>query len=155
MQTFVPEKTSYAASVQVLDRQRLGKQRVEVLQIVSALTGLRLVDGAVVPRESTAWTHHPATCMWRGHLGALYDYQVATCEEWTAGRGYRDTCRAKTLLLLDAWSGDVSFTVPPWWGDDRVHRSHRANLIRKEPERYGLLWPDVSAAEGYFWPVAA
>ena len=50
MQTFVPEATSYAASVRVLDRQRLGKQRVEVLQIVSALTGLRLVDGAVVPR---------------------------------------------------------------------------------------------------------
>jgi hypothetical protein len=39
LQTFVPENT-FEHSVRVLDRQRLGKQRVETLQIMKALAGL-------------------------------------------------------------------------------------------------------------------
>ena len=41
MQTFLPHP-NFAASAHVLDRQRLGKQRVENLQIMSALLGLKL-----------------------------------------------------------------------------------------------------------------
>ncbi len=39
MQTFIPEPDLYQ-SVRVLDRQRLGKQRVETLQIMNACVGL-------------------------------------------------------------------------------------------------------------------
>ena len=38
MQTFLPY-SNYPASARVLDNKRLGKQRVEVLQILKALAG--------------------------------------------------------------------------------------------------------------------
>jgi len=87
MQTFVSEDTFYA-SVRVLDRQRLGKQRVETLQIMKALAGL-----------SKGWINHPATRMWRGYERALLDYQNATCNEWLR-RGYKDTCFTKTVRVF-------------------------------------------------------
>jgi alpha-tubulin suppressor-like RCC1 family protein len=47
------------------------------------------------------------------------------------------------------------------WGDcsrgqlgsgDAVSRSHRSNLIRKMPEHYGPIWPDVPDDLPYYWP---
>ena len=95
MQTFVPENT-LQNSVRVLDRQRLGKQRVETLQIMKALAGL-----------SKGWTNHPATRMWRGHEYALLCYQHYTVEEWKR-RGYKDTCWDKTKAVYDEFF-DLSF----------------------------------------------
>ncbi|MCM3554595.1 hypothetical protein M3697_05675 [Janibacter melonis] len=54
MQTFLPY-ADLAATAEVLDRERLGKQRVECIQVVRAL---------VVPGDG--WRHHPAATMWRG-----------------------------------------------------------------------------------------
>jgi hypothetical protein len=34
-----------------------------------------------------------------------------------------------------------------------VHRSHRSALIRKDPDRYGLLFPGVPDDLPYVWPV--
>jgi hypothetical protein len=48
MQTFLPYE-SYARSAAVLDRQRLGKQRVEAMQILRVLAG-----------ETAGWGNHPA-----------------------------------------------------------------------------------------------
>ena len=45
--------------------------------------------------------------------------------------------------------------LPRWLGDERLHRSHRAALVRKDPERYGRLFPDADPAEPYFWPTGA
>ena len=56
MQTFLPYP-DYAASAKVLDRQRLGKQRVENLQIIKALLD-----------PTYGWQNHPAVKMWRGHI---------------------------------------------------------------------------------------
>lgn len=141
MQTFIPVP-DFAGSASLLDRQRLGKQRVETLQIMGAL-----VDPA------KGWQNHPATRMWRGHEGALGLYQVATVGEWLS-RGYRDTCLAKTFALLDGIElPDSSFELPAWWGDERVHLSHQANLVRKDPGLYGELFPGVEPMDGYHWPV--
>ena len=52
MQTFVPF-ADFEKSMRTLDSKRLGKQRVEVIQIVRALT---------VP--GYAWSSHPAVLMW-------------------------------------------------------------------------------------------
>lgn len=52
VQTFLPYP-DFAQSAQCLDRQRLGKQRVEVLQLLKALKG-----------ESKGWKNHPAAKMW-------------------------------------------------------------------------------------------
>lgn len=78
MNTLLPYR-DFTQSAACLDRQRLGKQRVEVLQILRALNG-----------ETTAWRNHPAVRMWEGHVPSLVCYGVAVCREWI-GRGYKDT----------------------------------------------------------------
>lgn len=43
--------------------------------------------------------------------------------------------------------------VPPWLGDERVHASHRSNLLRKDPVWYGQFdWTD-NPTDPYVWPV--
>lgn len=140
MQTFIPEPT-FTGSVRVLDRQRLGKQRVETLQIMKALAGL-----------SKGWTNHPATRMWQGYETALFIYQQATCDEW-ASRGYKDTCLDKTY---DVWAEHFyspRVTYPHWMGDNRVHDSHKAALVFKNPVWYNKHYPNVVGEYNYYWPV--
>ena len=88
MQTFLPFP-DFDRSAGALDTVRLGKQRVETLQVMRALT---------IP--DYGWRHHPVTRMWRGFRPALMAYQDAVCDEWER-RGHADTCRAKTLVELD------------------------------------------------------
>ena len=143
MQTFVPE-TSFTDSVRVLDRQRLGKQRVETLQIMNALVG-----------ESKGWTNHPATRMWRGYEDALLVYQMHTVREWKA-RGYKDTCWEKTCAVYAKHFGEIDpfdVSIPHWWGDDRVHDSHKSALVFKDPVWYNQVYPDVVGEYNYYWPV--
>src|SRR3954467_500955 len=54
MQTFLPV-ADFAGSARLLDTPRLGKQRVETLQILRAI---ELPD--------YGWANHPAVLMWRG-----------------------------------------------------------------------------------------
>ena len=169
MQTFLPYP-SFARSARVLDRARLGKQRVETLQILQVLTGNRLVssvrsdDGRPVPlppdrwhleaRAARGWAHHPAVLMWSGHIPGLLDYQRAICLEWT-DRGYRDTCLEKSAFLVTAsgFSPDP-ISLPAWWGSERFHAAHRATLLAKDPDWYGQFrWTDSPDPDG-LWPVA-
>jgi len=141
VQTFLPDP-DFATSAGVLDRQRLGKQRVETLQIMTALL------------TGTGWVNHPATKMWRGHEVKLLHYQAAICDEWE-NRGYQDTCWVKTLsLAFKHGIKPLQVTVDPsWLGDEAFHLSHRSNLFRKNPAHYGAFWPDVPADLPYVWPV--
>ena len=153
MQTFLPY-ADFAASARTLDDRRLGKQRVETLQVMGVLveafwdnTTERVTDR--VPR---GWRSHPVVLMWRGHEGSLLAYQRATCAVWT-DRGFNDTCYAKTAALLTHRFGGAPVDPPPWLGDPELHRSHQSNLIRKDPERYGPLFPGVPGDLEYVWPV--
>src|SRR5829696_6328403 len=83
MQTFTPY-SDFEATARALDTKRLGKQRVEVTQIVRALT---------VP--GYAWASHPAVLMWKGYEEALGRYGLTMCRVWTE-RGFADTC-AETI----------------------------------------------------------
>lgn len=140
MQTFLPY-VSFAKCAAVLDNKRLGKQRVETMQIMKALT------------TGVGWIHHPATKMWAGYEHALMRYQEATCHEWHEVRGFKDTCLDKTIELLLAAPGYYTTDDPFWLGDRRVHLTHRANLLRKDPIHYGQFgWP-MKPREGYYWPV--
>jgi hypothetical protein len=136
MQTFVPYGTDFKANAAVLDRQRLGKQRVEAWQILNALQG-----------RSKGWVNHPATRMWRGYEAALCDYAIAMCDEWLV-RGYTDTMRQRFVDLL---TDDP--VKPGWLLRSDVKESHRSNLIRKMPDHYGPLWPAVADDLPYVWPV--
>lgn len=148
MQTFLP-CADFAATAAVLDPRRLGKQRVEALQVLRALT-----------RSGYGWQHHPAVRMWRGHAQAVAAYGLAICTEWTA-RGRADTCAATIALDLTAAGEAPPRTqaelaalglLPPWLGDERVHRSHRRALLAKDPDHYGPLFPDDEPAAEYYWP---
>ena len=134
MQTFIPYPSA-ARSAQVLDRQRLGKQRVEALQILRVLQG-----------KSSGWAHHPAIRMWRGCEHALAVYGWAMCDEWIQ-RDYVDNCR---MEFVAAMRGPL--IVPSWIGDEAFHRSHQSNLVRKLPAHYGPLFPGVPNDLPYVWP---
>jgi hypothetical protein len=43
--------------------------------------------------------------------------------------------------------------LPPWLGDDAVHRSHRSALLRKAPDAYAAAFADVPDDLDYVWPV--
>lgn len=139
MQTFLPF-SDFAASAAVLDRARLGKQRIEVLQLLRVLCG-----------ETTGWANHPAARMWRGHRGALARYGLAACAEWVR-RGYVDTTAEKIAALVDLHDLGAEARAPAWIDDETVLLAYRSNLVRKAPDFYGRLWPDVSAGLPYVWP---
>jgi hypothetical protein len=136
MNTFLPY-TSFRASARVLDRARLGKQRIECKQILRALQG-----------ETQGWANHPAAKMWRGHERALCGYAIAICAEWIA-RGYKDA----QLEWFERKHESLPRTgAPPWLGSPVFHASHRSNLLRKNPVWYGQFgWQEPTTLE-YVWP---
>lgn len=159
MQVFVPLAESFQKSIEVLDRARLGKQRVECTQILATLRTER-VGGAGLP---VGWRNHPAVAMWRGYESALAVYTTMCVAEWTA-RGFKNNMvspyNQETFLRSGGWHVSQSLVedgrdaeLPPWWGREDVHASHRANLIRKDPEWYGQFGWSETPVEGYVWPV--
>jgi hypothetical protein len=140
VQTFLPY-ADFAQSAACLDMKRLGKQRVETLQILNVLSG----------KTTGGWVNHPAVRMWRGSEHYLIAYGVAICREWHL-RGYRDTCLEKILATLPLFKAPTTWTVP-WLRDPAFHASHRSNLLRKSPEHYTQFgWTD-DPADPYVWPV--
>ncbi|WP_238421823.1 MSMEG_6728 family protein [Gordonia sp. 'Campus'] len=147
MQTFLPYP-DFRRSAEALDQARLGKQRVETLQILRAL---ELFD--------YGWTNHPAVVMWRGHTPALVAYGLAFVEVWTR-EGRADSTAPMIAEFAPGVVGRsqsdlaASGLMPPWLGDERVHRSHRSALLRKDPDFYGTRFDDVGDDLPYFWPDA-
>lgn len=144
MQTFLPYP-DFADTAKVLDRKRLGKQRVETLQIAKAISG-----------TSSGWTNHPAVKMWQGHPEALLAYQYAVCNFWTSFK-YKDTCLEKTAAVLGlpvlGQHAIDGLLLPAWIRDEDLHRSHRSNLLRKDPAWYRHFWPAEPDDLPYVWPV--
>ena len=120
MQTFLPYD-DFVLSLDCLDYRRLGKQRVEAMQLLNAMK-----------REKGGWINHPATKMWRGYEKALTD--------------------KNTMKIVDV--GELNDDdYPPWFGNEKIHASHRSNLLRKNPEFYGKYgWTEPDNLE-YIWPV--
>ncbi|MFF1375665.1 MSMEG_6728 family protein [Streptomyces sp. NPDC058308] len=149
MQTFLPY-SDFTRSATALDRARLGKQRVEALQVLRGLT---------VP--GYGWRHHPAVRMWTGYEEALVRYGLDVCAVWVA-QGRTDTCAATLVADFARHRPDTAVRaqeqladdgeLPPWLGDPAFHRSHRSALVRKAPELYAPLFPDVPDDLPYVWP---
>jgi len=136
VQTFLPF-ADFEQSAKVLDRQRLGKQRVENLQILSAL---------IFP--SYGWQSHPAVGIWRGCGRLFLAYQTAICTEWTR-RGYADSCLEKTHKLLA--DRQLLDGVPTVLGHEPFHAAHRAALLYKNFDHYKQFdWLETPKLE-YIW----
>ena len=150
MQTFLPY-ADFTASARALDQKRLGKQRVETLQVLR---------GLIVP--TYGWRHHPAVKMWIGYEEALGRYALDFAQVWTA-TGRADTTAATFRADLAAATGIISLRtqeelaaageVPPWLGDEDFHQSHRSALLRKDPGFYGPLFGTVAEVP-YVWPAS-
>ncbi|RJL31598.1 MSMEG_6728 family protein [Bailinhaonella thermotolerans] len=149
MQTFLPYP-DFAETARVLDRLRLGKQRVETLQVLRALT----VAGY-------GWRHHPAVRMWSGYEEALVRYGLEICRVWCAAGRADTTAATMTRELADRCGighprGQNALArasaLPPWLGDPGFHRSHRSALLRKDPAHYRPVFGDVPDDLPYVWP---
>ena len=132
MQTFLPYQ-SFRKSLKVLDWRRLGKQRVEAHQILNVLLGRT---------ETKGWVNHPITRMWKGYEPALQLYFNMCVEEWI-NRGYNNN------MLLEDITEPIVF--PHWLGNDLLHSSHRANLLRKDKEYYSKFMWNEDSSNPYCW----
>lgn len=149
MQTFLPYP-DFTAVARVLDGKRLGKQRVEAIQVLRGLT-----------RPGYGWRHHPAVRMWAGYEEALVRYGLDVCAVWRA-TGRADTCAATLAGDLAAAGGPSTIRtqqelaaaadLPPWLGDEALHLSHRSALLRKDPGIYRPLFGDIPDDLPYVWP---
>jgi hypothetical protein len=133
MQTFLPY-SDFRKCARVLDNKRLGKQRVEAYQILRILLGISTGKG---------WRNHPAVLMWRDHVDALMMYHNACIAEWVA-RGFRNE-----MKLYDHAAEPV---MPPWIGNELLHRSHQSNLLRKDVRYYRPHFKGVRKDVPYWWP---
>ena len=145
MQTFLPV-ADFTESARLLDNPRLGKQRVECLQVLRAL---ELPD--------YGWANHPVVTMWRGHTAGLVVYSLAMVRVWRE-RGFADS----TQTLISEFAPDAAALtqdqaaaaglLPSWVGDEELHLSHRSNLIAKDPGFYRSRFPGDPDDLPYKWP---
>jgi hypothetical protein len=130
MQTFLPYP-DFRESARVLDNKRLGKQRVECLQILQTLAkgpyqkricdALGYDDGFApcsdkefvsLPKyykRRTPWYNHPACRMWRGKEHALALYGCHICFEWRK-RGFQDNVIQKICGMMQ-WTNNLEIAL--------------------------------------------
>lgn len=153
MQTFLPYE-NFVMSAQVLDRQRLGKQRLEALECLNLILDKPL---AIVFPDKKIWksdrhANHPCRWQWQGHPDWLAMYGMFICSEWIA-RGYVDNQLPIYNLLVNQFDLCPDDSNKPWWlGMEDYHASHRNNLVRKRPDIYAKEWPDADIEGSYIWP---
>jgi hypothetical protein len=138
MQIFLPYP-DMKKSLQALDNKRLGKQRVETYQIISAITQRPKLDGT----PYKGWLNHPCTVMWKGHLPALKMYLNYSITEWIA-RGFKNTMQLEDYV-------EDQVVLPPFFGNKKFHASHRSNLLKKEPEFYSKYGWTEDPSDPYVW----
>ena len=136
MQTFLPYP-SFKESAKVLDWRRLGNQRVEGMQIINAISGVPRKDG----KPYKGWTNHPCSVMWKPYLPALKLYTNIIIKEWE-DRGYNNNMKYYDV---------EDIVIPHWIGNERIHSSHRANLLRKDYEYYSKFGWTENSEDPYVW----
>ena len=125
-----PGRRTSPSSARLLDSAALGKQRVETLQILRAI---ELPD--------YGWANHPAVLMWRGRTPALVAYGLAMARIWQE-RGFADSTASPDREFAPEVVGvpqeelAAAGLLPSWLGNEELHRSHRSNLIAKDPGFY-------------------
>lgn len=135
MQTFLPY-SDFKRSAEALDRQRLGKQRLEAKWVINALAGKYT--------KKQVHMNHPLLRMWKGYDNAIKLYYNTVIDEWRK-RGYKSNMRKYNI------KGEV--TMPPWLRSRNFINSHRSNLLRKNAPYYSQFKWNVEPGLPYVWPV--
>jgi hypothetical protein len=131
MQTFLPYP-SFTESLKCLDDKRLGKQRVEAMQILKALY---IAD--------YGWNNHPCVKMWQGYEYALVEYMNKAIKEWK-DRGFNNTMLTGDLT-------EREYKKPQWLGNKQFHISHQSNLLRKDYKFYSKYNWHTTDDIPYYW----
>ena len=132
MQTFLPYP-DFKKSLESLDNKRLGKQRVETYQLIAGLEGRLTLTGKAYSKSRI---NHPISQMFRNNIPALKQYLNDSIDVWVA-RGKNNTMKKEVIT--------EEIVRPVWFGDETFHKSHRANLLRKDTIYYGAHgWTDNS-----------
>lgn len=140
MQTFILSKDPIVTMRQ-LDRQRLGKQRIETRQIYNCIIG----------KSSLGWRNHSVVKGWKAAgeegLNYLNWYYNENITEWL-NRGYNNTMP----LVLDPDRPLNSFVLPQFlWSHhiDYVTREYQRLLVSKNYNYYQEIFPDIGYIEDY------
>lgn len=139
---------SFTQTAEVLDYRRLNKQKLEAMQIINAIEMRKLgIDKIYIVKEkkykAVGWYNHPATVTWENYVPALKMYCNVMIKEWIR-RGYKNT-----MKLYDIKEPII---IPPFIGNEKLHASHRSNLLRKDYgyySKFGWTEPDDLP---YYWP---
>jgi len=156
MQTFLPY-ADFKKSAECLDYRRLGKQRVEAMQIINLLEK----HDAGEDISKLPWGNHPAVKMWIGCTYSLKMYYNYILKEWI-DRGYKNNMEyytdIKGLENYKSYDGKRQFPkhiqaveLPNWFGRKDFHDAHKSNLLRKDKEFYGKYNWDVPDDLPYVW----
>ena len=126
MQTFMPYDT-YMQSARCLDRQRLGKQRLEANDILGILTEFAITTHSDKQQAYLLrrYPNHPAIEMWRTHERQLAIYG------WTPH-----------------WLGDPLFHISHRSNLLRKMPEHYKQFGWDIPDTFEYVWPSPSPATG-------
>lgn len=143
----------FVKSARCLDNAHLILQIKDVNEILDLLNG-ELQDSD--PRFS-----HKSVQMWRGHEFQLAEYGITLCTELKL----RDVPEVfiKDLGMYQRrieWqqqmvTSGTNYTVdmPYWFGDSKIHLSHRSYLMRYDVDHYGLYFnTDTPLDLPIVWP---
>lgn len=138
---------SFDRTAQDLETTTLGYQIHQAYEAFKFLTGRE--------ENSELDENSPVLRMWEGHEFALGIYGMSMGDQFTRIRRNVDT------LFFDFYHDiqsmkkeDENFVYekPPWFNDADVCRSHRSNLMRRQPENYKTTWPKTPVNMPYLWP---
>ena len=134
---FLPYK-DLKRSAASLDEWRLCHQRRVAKQIILFLT-------RQLGPESAHMKNHPDVQMWKGHVPALKAYHDILIDEWVS--------RGKNNQMKKFSKKSTSPKMPWWFGNEKLHRSHRAVLFNKWPNYYKHNFPakDQNYNKGQYW----
>lgn len=162
--TFLPYP-DIKKSAQSLDRERLGKQRLEAYEIILLLEEYDRTG--VIPTKG--WSSHPAFRSWLGFTNHLKVYFNFIVREWIE-RGYKNNM---PLYPIDETPYNIvqifydgsrfvyetdkinEYSFPLWVGFPPFYLSHQAALLRKNPQYYKFMYHETLIPfinVGYLWP---
>jgi hypothetical protein len=118
MQVFLPSP-DYYESLFLLDKKRLGKQRVEAKQLIDTILDRPMANGK--PRKG--WYNHPAAVMYRQYIDSLIHYYNMSLAAFVLTGG------VNKKLEHEPYVRDTYNHSLPWWlGVKEIHASHRGRL---------------------------
>lgn len=139
MQIFMPygDKHSFEDSLLLtansLDNKRLGCQRKEANQIIDIING-----------KYSSWKNHPAVKMiGPSYITFLKFYKNVIMKVWEE-RGFRN--------IKLQYEEVTTVNIPIWYGDEKLHSSHRAALLYKNYDYYKQFGWREKPELNYYWP---